>query len=204
VKGIRGIEAEDVAAAAELGYAVKQLAVGRLADGKLELRVQPALLPRVHPLAHVRDEFNSVLLRGDAVDEMIFTGKGAGSLPTASAVLSDIIEIARSGDPDHGEAWHLPTGRQVPPQAEIVSKYYLRFPIQDVPGVIGQIATAIGNRGLSISHASAALANGGSGLGSVRILTHDCPEAGLAKALEDVGRLPVLAGKPVVLRIFEG
>jgi len=91
----------------------------------------------------------------------------------------------------------------VPPPAEIVSKYYLRFPVKDVPGVIGQIATAIGSRGISISHASATLARGKSGVGSVRILVHDCPEAALAKALDDVGRLPVLAGKPVVLRIFE-
>jgi homoserine dehydrogenase len=203
VEGIRLVENEDLKTAAELGYVVKHLAIGKDLGDTLDLRVHPAHLPKVPPHAHVRDEFNSVLLRGDAVDEMIFTGKGAGSLPTASAVLSDVIEIARSGDPEHGEAWHLPTGRQKPLAADLVSKYYLRFPIKDVPGVIGQITTALGNRGISISHASASLAEGKPGFGSVKILAHDCSESGLRKALDEVGKLPVLAGKPVVLRIFE-
>jgi homoserine dehydrogenase len=203
VEGIRHVEGEDIKTAKELGYVVKHLAIGKDLGDSLDLRVHPALLPNVHPLAHVRDEFNSVLLRGDAVDEMIFTGKGAGSLPTASAVLSDIIEIARSGDAEHGEAWHLPTGKQKPLAPDITCKYYLRFPIKDVPGVIGQITMALGNRGISISHASASLAEGKPGFGNVKIVAHDCKESALRKALEEVGKLPVLAGKPVVLRIFE-
>ncbi|HYF00650.1 MAG TPA: homoserine dehydrogenase [Planctomycetota bacterium] len=203
VEGIRHIEDEDLRTAKELGYVIKHLAIGKDLGETLDLRVHPALLPNIHPLAHVRDEFNSVLLRGDAVDEMIFTGKGAGSLPTASAVLSDILEIARSGDPEHGEPWHLPTGKQKPITPDITCKYYLRFPIKDVPGVIGHITTALGNRGISITHAAASLAEGKPGYGNVKILAHDCRESALRAALEEVAKLPVLAGKPVILRIFE-
>ncbi len=203
VEGIRHIENEDIKTAKELGYVVKHLAIAKDLGDSLDIRVHPALLPLAHPLAHVRDEFNSILLRGDAVDEMIFTGKGAGSLPTASAVLSDVIDIARNGGADHGPLWHLPTGKEKPLAADIVSKYYLRFPIKDVPGVIGQITTALGNRGISISHAAASLAEGKPGFGNVKILAHDCKTSALRTALEEVMKLPVLAGKPVILRIFE-
>ena len=200
VEGIRPVELEDIRSAADLGYVVKHLAVAKDLGGTLDLRVHPALLPKDHPLAHVRHEFNSVLLRGDAVDEMIFTGKGAGSLPTASAVLSDVIDIARNGD---SQNWHLPTGKEKPLAGEVVSKVYLRFPIRDIPGVIGQIATALGARGISISHASASLQEGRPGYGNVKIVAHDCGTSALRAALGEIERLPVLAGKPVVLRIFE-
>ncbi len=202
VEGIRQVEAEDIRAAAELGYVIKHLAIGRDLGGELELRVHPALLPVVHPLAHVRHEFNSVLLRGDAVDEMIFTGKGAGSLPTASAVLSDIIEISRNGH-GHEPSWHLPEAVDKPLAADLESKYYLRFPIRDVPGVIGLIATALGNHGVSISHASATLVEGRPDCGNVKILAHRCLESALRRAIGEISRLPVLAGPAVLLRIFE-
>jgi homoserine dehydrogenase len=203
VEGIRLIEDEDIRAAAELGYVLKHIVVGKDLGDALDLRAHPALLPDVHPLAHVRNEFNSVLLRGDAVDEMIFTGKGAGSLPTASAVLSDIIDVSRNGH-DHAEAvWHVPASPGRPVAADLESKYYLRFPIRDVPGVIGLIATALGNRGISISHASATLLPARPGHGNVKIVAHRCAESSLKKAVGEVERLPVLAGRAVVLRIFE-
>jgi homoserine dehydrogenase len=200
VEGIRPVELEDIRSAGELGYVVKHIAVAKDLGETLDIRVHPALLPDAHPLAHVRDEFNSVLLRGDAVDEMIFTGKGAGSLPTASAVLSDIIDIARHGD---AEMWHLPTGREKPLATDVASKYYLRFPIKDVPGVIGQIATALGARGISISHAAASLREGKAGYGNVKILAHDCGTSALRAALAEIATFPILTGTPVVLRVFE-
>ncbi len=202
VEGIRHVEPEDIATAARLGYVIKHVAVGKDLGDSLDLRVHPALLPDVHPLAHVRNEFNSVLLRGDAVDEMVFTGKGAGPLPTASAVLSDIIEISRNGRGHDDPVWHLPAAVERPLARDLESEYYLRFPIRDVPGVIGLIATALGNHGVSIAHASATLIPEKPGHGHVKILAHLCRESALQKAVGEISRLPVLAGRPVVLRIF--
>jgi homoserine dehydrogenase len=203
VEGIRHVDAEDIRAAAELGYVLKHIVVGKDLGDALDLRAHPAFLPEKHPLAHIRNEFNSVLLRGDAVDEMIFTGKGAGSLPTASAVLSDIIDISRNGH-GHAEAvWHFPEGGSRPVVTDVESKAYLRFPIRDVPGVIGLITTALGNRGVSISHAAATLIEGRPGHGNVTILAHGCRDSALRKAVEEISRLPVLAGRPVVIRVFE-
>jgi homoserine dehydrogenase len=200
IEGIRAVAAEDIRAAGELGYVVKHIVVAKDLGDALDLRAHPALLPAVHPLAHVRNEFNSVLLRGDAVDEMIFTGKGAGSLPTASAVLSDIIEISSNGG---GEpVWH-PVPKERALVEDVESKVYLRFPIKDVPGVIGLIATALGNRGISISHAGATLDASRAGHGNVTILAHRCRASALRKSLEEISRLPVLAGKAVALPIFE-
>jgi homoserine dehydrogenase len=203
VEGIRHVEPEDIRTATELGYVIKHVAIGRDLGETLDLRVHPALLPNVHPLAHVRNEFNSVLLRGDAVDEMVFTGKGAGPLPTASAVLSDIIEITRGGRGQDDPVWHLPEAVEKPLARDLESEYYLRFPIRDVPGVIGLITTALGNHGVSISRALATLTPEKPGYGHVKILAHRCRESALQKAVGEIARLPVLAGKPVVLRIFQ-
>jgi homoserine dehydrogenase len=203
VEGIRQIEDEDIRTAGELGYVIKHLAIAKDLGKSLYLRVHPALLPVTHPLAHVRGEFNSVLLRGDAVDEMIFTGKGAGALPTASAVLSDIIEIARNGQGEHGSWDHLPTGTEKPLTTDLEARYYLRIPIKDVPGVIGTIATSLGKSGISISHAAATLMEGKPGFGNVKIVAHKTKESALREALDEISRQPVLAGKPVALPIFE-
>ncbi len=199
VEGIRQLDEEDIRSARELGYVLKHVAIARDLGESLDLRVHAALLPAVHPLAHVRNENNAVLLKGDAVGEMIFQGKGAGSLPTASAVLADLIEIARH----RREPLQVPEAPVKPVAADIESKYYLRFPILDVPGVIGLIATALGNRGVSISNAAATLVKGKPGQGNVKILTHRTRESVLRKSIDEIARLPVLNGKPVVLRILE-
>jgi len=198
VEGIRGVGPEDIRAAETLGYVIKHVAVAADLGDELDLRVHPALLPVAHPLAHVRHEYNAVQIRGDAVGEMIFHGKGAGAAPTASAVLSDIIELVRDG----AGPVHLPEPLSKPVNADIESEYYLRFPILDVPGVIGLITTALGNRGISISHASATLVKGDPKRGNVQILAHRCRESALQRSVDEIARLPVLAGKPVVLRIL--
>ncbi len=203
VEGIRFVEDEDIRAAAELGYVIKHVVIAKDLGEALDLRAHPAMLPDVHPLAHVRNEFNSLLLRGDAVDEMIFTGKGAGPLPTASAVLSDIIEITKNGRGEDDPVWHIPVAQERPVARDVESEVYLRFPIRDVPGVIGLITTALGNHGISISHASATLTHDRPGYGNVKILAHRCRDSAVQKALNEIARLPVLTGKPVILRIFK-
>jgi len=199
VEGIREIEEEDLRAAENLGYTLKHVAVARDLGAALDLRVHPAFLPPAHPLAHVRNENNAVLLKGDAVGEVIFHGKGAGAAPTASAVLSDILDLVRNG----GASAPLPESEFPPPSADAESEYYLRFPVLDVPGVIGLIATALGNRGISISHASASLVRGKPNQGSVKILAHRCRESVLRKSVDEIARLPVLTGRPVAVRILE-
>lgn len=197
VEGIRAIEEEDFEAAESLGFVVRHLAVGRDLGTSLDLRVHPALLPKDHPLAHVRNENNAVLLKGDAVGEMVFHGKGAGAAPTASAVLSDIIDLARHGT---GPAYRTPNAEPAA-AADPESERYFRFPVVDAPGVIGLIATALGNRGISISHASATLVRGKRDQGSVKIMAHGC-RAGIArKAVDEIARLPVLTGRPVSIPI---
>ncbi|MBI3726503.1 homoserine dehydrogenase [bacterium] len=199
VEGIRQIEPEDVRAAKELGFVLKPIAFARDLGDALELRVEPTLLPIDHTLAHVRFEDNAVLVKGDAAGELIFRGKGAGSLPTASAVLSDIVDIARNGSAPLRYADAPPK----PAAPDGHARFYIRFPVIDVPGVIGRIATALGSRGISISHASATLVPGKPGHGNVKVLAHDCRASVLAETIDAVSRLPVLTGKPVAIRILE-
>ena len=197
VEGIRALEEEDLEAAESLGFVLRHVAVGRDLGAALDLRVHPALLPKDHPLAHVRHENNAVLLKGDAVGEMVFHGRGAGAAPTASAILSDIIDLARNGaGPAHRPP---PAGPAVPADPE--SEHYFRFPVIDAPGVIGLIATALGNRGISISHASACLVPGKTDRGSVKILAHACRASIVRKAVDEIARLPVLTGRPVAIPI---
>jgi len=197
-EGIRAIEAEDIRAAASLGYVIKHLAIARdLGEAGLDLRVHPALLPRSHILAGVLDESNAVLVKGEAVGEIVLHGKGAGGAPTASAVLSDIIEVVTGAR----GPMRLPQPIADRVAVDIESEYYLRFPVVDVPGVIGAITTALGDRGISIAHASATLVPDRSEHGNVTILLHRCKASALRQSVDAIAHLPVLAGKPVVVRI---
>ena len=197
VEGIRALEREDFEAAATLGFVIRHVAVARELDGALDLRVHPALLPKGHPLAHVRHENNAILLKGDAVGEMVFHGRGAGAAPTATAVLSDIIDLVRNGT---GPALRIPEFEPAE-SADPESERYFRFPVIDAPGVIGLIATALGNHRISISHASATLVSGTTDRGSVKILAHACRASVARKAVDEIARLPVLTGRPVAIPI---
>lgn len=198
VDGIEAIETEDIRASSELGFCVKLLAMARNSEDKMDLRVEPAFLPKTHPLSNVRNEFNAVLIKGDAIGEMIFYGKGAGSLPTASAVMSDIIDIGRNPNVSNIK---MVKQQHVPFDTE--SRFYLRFPIMDVPGVIGLITTALGNHGVSISHAVATLDKDKKGLGHVKIMTHKTRSSVIQRAVTEISRLPILTRKAVVFRILD-
>ena len=151
VEGITKLTPEDIAYAAELGYVVKLLAVGRDTAQGVDVRVNPVLLPKTHPLAAVSGVMNAVFVRGYPIEEAMFFGPGAGK-PTASAVVSDIIEIARGLS--RGAAGRFGCTcyhhREICPLAESVSSYYLRLLVDDKPGVLGKIATAFGQVDVSL------------------------------------------------------
>ncbi len=151
-RGITTIAREDIAYANESGYRIKLLASAREYKGRLLGNVEPVLIPASHPLASVSNEFNAVFVKGNAVDDLMFYGRGAGSLPTGSAVLGDVISVARKLEKD--SAYDL-----VPPLrydsglefiGEGASKYYVRMTVADRPGVLGRITTVFGQFGVSV------------------------------------------------------
>lgn len=153
IQGIRGITAEDISYARELGYAIKLLAIGKNLPGGLELRVHPTLLPLDHPLAGVRGVYNAVFLHADQAGDLLFYGRGAGRMPTASAVLSDLLELAKELSVGQFRSVQSLAARhrgRVLPMDRLVSKYYLRFQVADKPGVLGNIAKILGRHSISI------------------------------------------------------
>ncbi len=196
-EGITKIQPIDIQVADEFGFVIKPVALTKRHGHSLEMRVHPSLVPYTHPLGPVNDEFNAVMVKGDATGEMIFHGKGAGSLPTASAVMSDIIEIARN--PKGGVIWNPTTSTKIT-QAGSESRYYLRFPIEDRPGLIGVIATELGNQGVSITHAQAKLHDDS---GNVMIVTHPTSHKKIGEALKRISSYGVLSSEPLSLRIID-
>ncbi|MDR3563891.1 MAG: homoserine dehydrogenase [Negativicutes bacterium] len=152
VEGITGITPEDIEYAGELDYVIKLLAIARDTDNGVDVRVHPAFIPRTHPLASVNDVFNAIFVKGDAVGETMFYGRGAGEMPTASAVVADIIDVAR--DIRHNVSSRiLCTCFDNKPlcSAEFTqSPYYIRLQVADQPGVLAAIAGAFGAQGVSL------------------------------------------------------
>lgn len=153
VEGITSITPRDIQYARELGFVVKLLAIAKEVEGKIQARVHPAFIPVKHPLANVNDVFNAVFVHGDAVGEIMHYGRGAGEMPTASAVVGDIIEIGRN------MAFHT-CGRigctcyeekEILPISALCAQYYIRMTVTDRPGVLAGIAGVFGNNGVSIA-----------------------------------------------------
>jgi homoserine dehydrogenase len=153
VEGITAITLRDIQYAKEMGFAVKLLAIAKEVDGKVQVRVHPAFLPFNHPLAFVNDVYNAVFVKGDAVGEIMHYGRGAGSMPTASAVTGDIIEIGRSML-HHSNARIGCTcfeDKQILPISELTAEYYIRMTVADRPGVLAGIAGVFGDHRVSIA-----------------------------------------------------
>jgi homoserine dehydrogenase len=153
VEGITAITLRDIQYARDLGFVVKLLAIAKEVEGHVQIRVHPAFLPFNHPLAFVNDVYNAVFVKGDAVGEIMHYGRGAGSLPTASAVTGDIIEIGRSLL-HHSNARIGCTcfeDKQILPISELTAEYYIRMTVADRPGVLAGIAGVFGNHHVSIA-----------------------------------------------------
>jgi homoserine dehydrogenase len=213
VEGVTGIDAADVKFARENGYVLKLLAIGRKTNGHVELRVHPALVPRTHPLASVRNEFNAVFVRGDASRETMYYGRGAGQMPTASAVLSDIIEIAERalhaprGARQDGDRLRKRTlywsGDRFRPIYEVRTRYYLRFPIADTPGAIGTLTTILGRNGVSIAAVHASIVDAGAKKGQIEILTHEAEEMAVRVSCTEIEKTGILRDRERLIRVEE-
>jgi homoserine dehydrogenase len=207
VEGISGLELLDLQFAREFGYTLKLLAITRNDGGALEARVHPTLIPQDHMLANVGDAFNAVYVTGDAVGPILLYGQGAGMLPTASAVVSDILDLARNLTlgirrrvPPLGAETALETRRPIKPMAEVVTNYYIRFAALDRPGVLSQISGILGGHNISIA---AVIQKGREVKGAVPIvmITHEAKEANVRQALVEIDALPVVSPPAVMYRI---
>jgi len=157
IEGITGIERQDVAYAAELGYTIKHIGITRKVDGSVDLRVHPALIPARRLIANVDGVMNAILVKGDAVGPTLYYGAGAGAEPTASSVIADVVDLARALTTDPGNRVpHLafqPAAMEdiaIRPIEEVETGYYLRMNAVDKPGVLSDVATILGDLGISI------------------------------------------------------
>jgi homoserine dehydrogenase len=206
-EGISRITAADIAYARELGYTIKLLAIAKAANGGVEVRVHPTMIPSGSPLAAVSGVFNAVFITGDAVGDLMFYGRGAGQLPTASAVWSDILEIARRiahGIP--ALALDLPSegvaALPLRPMDGVRCAYYLRVMAQDRPGVLSRITGVLGEHGISI----ASMIQKGRATEAVPVvmMTHEATERDVRAALARIDRLPVVALPTALIRVEGG
>lgn len=202
-EGISRIRSEDIAFAQEFGYRVKLLAIAKASKDGVEARVQPTLLPESHILANVNGSFNAILLHGDEVGDALFYGRGAGPRPTASAVMSDLIDIAkRSSSRFEGNisirAIH--PALKIKKMSSLLSRYYLRFHVVDRPGVLAKISQVLGKYNISISDCVQKENSVGSVVPLI-LLTHDAHEKDVRSAIALIDRLSIIRGKSQVIRI---
>ncbi|MHC4884342.1 MAG: homoserine dehydrogenase [Planctomycetota bacterium] len=204
IEGISKLSLSDVRIAEEMGYIVKLLAVARPVQEKLFLSVHPALVCKNNPLSKIRGSMNAVSLYGDAVMESMLCGRGAGDLPTASAVISDIAEIGRAHATDANvSGWHpKPDNRFThAPMEDYECRFFLRFTLKDEFGVLGKIATILGENQVSI--ASVVQKEGDENSVPLVIVTHSAREGDIRKALKTIQGLDFITAPTGVLRLEE-
>jgi homoserine dehydrogenase len=208
IEGISGITPLDIQFADDFGYRIKLLAISKNRGDTIEARVHPTMIPKDNILSNVSGSLNAITITGHAAQDLFLSGRGAGMMPTASAVLSDIVDLARNMR--YGAAaGRVPlTGcrpealRQVPvmPVSEIVSHYYFRFAVQDRPGVLAAIAGVLGENGISIKSVQQK-GRKSNDFVPIVMLTHKAMEAHVRKAIREIGGLGVVGPAPVLIRI---
>jgi len=204
-EGITRVSREDVVNAGELGYRIKLLAIAKASDGALEARVHPTMIPAESPMAAVSGVFNAVFITGDNVGNLMFYGRGAGQLPTASAIWSDTLEIARRvahGIPALDVDLPSVSGRPLPlrPMDDIRSAYYLRVMAMDRPGVLAQVAGILGRHDISLVSVLQKERAHGEAV-PVVMMTHEARERDMRAALAGIDTLPVVASRTTMIRV---
>jgi homoserine dehydrogenase len=207
VEGIRGITPLDIEYAETFGYRIKLLAISKRTDGGVEARIHPTMIPEDNLLASVSGSLNAVMVSGDCVDDILLYGHGAGMMPTASAVVSDIVDLARNiagGLPQRIPAlsYRPEDVKPLPvlPMDNLLTRYYFRFTATDRPGVLSKIAGILGNHNISIQ----SVQQKGRGTGEqvpLVMLSHMACEADVKQALVEIAGLDIVAAEPVLIRI---
>ena len=207
VEGIAGVEPVDLGVAGEFGYAIKLLAVARRTDSGIEARVGPTLVAARSPLADVRGAFNAVLLQCAALGPALLYGQGAGARPTGSAVVADVLDVCRSVLAGISGRIPLPVGPNlvdlpVLPRSAREGCFYLRFNVVDEPGVLGRIATVLGERKVSIESLVQRPGHGEShGTARILLFTHAAREGQVRAAVEEVDQLRSTVAPTRVFRV---
>ncbi|HEY2552634.1 MAG TPA: homoserine dehydrogenase [Streptosporangiaceae bacterium] len=199
-EGITQVTAADITSARTLGCVVKLLAICQRAGGGISVRVHPAMLPLAHPLAAVREAYNAVFVEAAAAGRLMFYGAGAGGTPTASAVLGDIVAVARNRlagtrGPELSTYAELP----VLPMGDTLTRYHVSLDVDDRPGVLAPVAEAYARHGVSIQQVIQASRRGGEA--SLVIVTHEASDAALAATISELQALPIVRAVASVMRV---
>ena len=206
IEGITHLEAKDIKFAEELGYRIKLLGITKYTDYGIELRVHPALVPTRRLLANVEGAMNAVVVKGDAAESSLYYDKGAGSEPTGSAVVADLIDIARTAEVAVSERPRMPTTTHNPKAksfadfGDTVCSYYLRIPVEDKPGVLAEIARILADNKISIESLIQKEAPLEDASTEIILLTHSTREADIQRAIRTMQQLANVRGAIVLLR----
>jgi len=213
VEGITELTPQDlVYAREEFGYVVKLLAIAKQEEGSIEVRVHPTLIPETHLLAKVEGAFNGIYIVGDSVGPTMFYGQGAGQMPTASAVVSDILYLARSiaydvagrsGWGPFGDIPLKPVEIPIRPMEEVVTRYYMRLTVLDQPGVLAGIAKILGDHRVSIAAVAQKERSKGDKVPLV-ILTYEAKERDMSDAVRQIDALPCTKARTLLIRVEKG
>jgi homoserine dehydrogenase len=208
VEGIEGISKDDIRYGGEMDYSLKLLAIGQKdVHDRISLRVHPSFIAKDNALARVEGPFNAVSIFGNAVGQLTFYGRGAGMMPAASAIVSDIIDVALGNSATTFRHLNLRPRSETAPLIEkidnIVSRFYIRIMCKDQPGVIAQWSRVLADHQISISGAIQHEGTGPDNTVPVVIATHPTMQKNITVALEDMKRLDVIGGKPVCIRIVD-
>ncbi|HEY8287679.1 MAG TPA: homoserine dehydrogenase [Acetobacteraceae bacterium] len=204
VEGIRRVSSVDIAFATELGYRIKLLGIARRTDGGIETRVHPCMVPQSAPIARVDGVFNAVVAEGDFVGRVMLEGRGAGAGPTASAVVADLIDIARNRHtPVWGAAADALSNAPSLPMSAHVGPYYLRLMVVDRPGVIADVTAVLRDHRISLESMLQRGRSPGEAV-PVVLVTHETEESAMRSALERIAALNTVMEDPALIRIEAG
>lgn len=203
VEGIEKISQKDVQYASEMGYAIKLLAVGTRQDNGIALNVYPAFVPRTHPLASVKGSYNAIYVTGNIVDDVMFYGRGAGSLPTASAVMADVISTAKHiMNGSTGNGMMLTETKRIPfySSLKLKNSYYFRLIVDDVTGVLSQIASAYADHEISIKEV--VQKSRFEDAAELMIITQDTPRENIIQVEKALQVLPCMRQVANIVRVM--
>ena len=201
-EGIRGITREDIEVGRELGYEVKLLAIGKRENGAIQMRVHPTMIPKDHPLASIKGSFNSIYINGSAVGEMMLYGRGAGDLPTASALVSDMVYSLKACQHKYSTFYNEEElSSEIKIENNWETKFFIRINVHDRPGVLASIASILGENNVSLE----SVLQKGKGKDCVPLIlvTHIAHEAAIHQAIAEIEKLSDVMGVASCIRVEE-